>query len=268
MESGNEHLLLSQDGYVATLTLNRPEKHNVWNPQMGIDMERTMRALGKDDSVRVIVITGAGKAFCGGADMEHLKAAREQGKNPMAPREHSDDDLNQRYSYLMAIPKPIICAINGAAIGIGLVLPLFCDFRYAAASAKLSVMFSRRGLVAEHGITWMLPRLIGLTRALELMIAGQTIKADEAERIGLVNATFSDETFREEVAKRAYDLANNVSPRSAAIIKRMTYAACASSLAQAVHAVDDEIPGVLASEDFREGVAHFMEKRPAKFTGH
>lgn len=268
METSNEHLLLNQEGFVATVTLNRPEKYNVWHPQMGVDLERIMRELGHDASVRVIVITGAGKAFCGGADMEHLKTAQEKNKSPMAPREHSDDDLNQRYSYLMAIPKPIICAINGAAVGIGLVLPLFCDFRYAAASAKLSVMFSRRGLVAEHGITWMLPRMIGLPRALELMIGGQTIKADEAERIGLVNAMFPDETFREEVAKRAYDLANNVSPRSAGIIKRMTYAACASSLAQAVHAVDDEIPGVLISEDFREGVAHFMEKRLAKFTGH
>ena len=111
-DTNNEHLLLTQDGYVATVTLNRPEKHNVWHPQMSVDLERIMRKLGEEKSVRVIVVTGAGKTFCGGADSD-----------------------------LMAIPKPIICAINGAAIGIGLVLPLFCDFRYAAASAKLSVMF-------------------------------------------------------------------------------------------------------------------------------
>lgn len=268
LDTGNEHLLLTQQDHVATLTLNRPEVHNVWHPQMGVDIERLVRQLGADDSVRVIVITGAGKSFCGGADMAHLKAAREQGRNPMVPRPRNDNDFDQRYSYLMAVPKPVICALNGAAIGIGLVLPLFCDIRYAKAGAKLSVMFSRRGLVAEHGLTWVLPRLVGMGRAMELMLGGGTIVAEEAERIGLVNAVFAAEDFDDEVQRRAHDIANNASPRSMRIIKRQAYAACLSTLAQAVHAAEDEIPGCLASEDFREGVLHYMEKRAPRFTGH
>jgi enoyl-CoA hydratase/carnithine racemase len=167
----------------------------------------------------------------------------------------------------MAIPKPIICAINGASVGVSLVISLFCDIRYASSNAKFSAAFAKRGLVAEHGIAWLLPRLIGLNRAFELLASGRTFDAQEADRIGLVNAVFPEETFRQDVAKAAANLALTVSPRSLRIIKRQIYKGTHSTLAQSAHLAEVELQGCLESEDFREGVTHFIEKRLPQFTG-
>ena len=268
MIASDDNFLLQQDGHVATITINRAEQHNTWHPsEMGPVFERMVRACADNDSVRVIVITGAGRFFCTGADVQALKAAQQCGVNPLPARERNDDDFNQRYSFLMSIPKPVICAINGAAVGIGMVLPLFCDIRYAASSAKLSAAFARRGLVAEHGIAWLLSRLIGLPRAMEWLMSGRTLGAEEAERFGLVNAVFADDSFQADVMRCAQELANNVSPRSVRIIKRQVYEGTRQSLAQAVHEAEDELQGCILSEDLKEGVAHFLEKRPARFTG-
>jgi enoyl-CoA hydratase/carnithine racemase len=268
MTISNPYLTLNQEGAVATVTLNRPEKHNAWHPQMGLDLQVLVRGLGDDASVRVIVITGAGKTFCAGLDMDYMRDVQAGRITPVPDPGPGSDDLNQRYSYLMGIPKPVICAINGPAVGIGLVLALFCDIRFAASSARFSAMFSRRGLIPEHGITWLLPRMIGLPRAIEMMMSGRMVNATEAERLGLVNECFDDMVFRAEVAQRAQDLAENSSPRSNRIIKRLTYEATTSSLTEAVHASYRELPGTLASDDFREGVQHFIEKRPPRFTGN
>lgn len=265
--SPQDHVQLSQDGYVATIAFNRPERNNAWLPSMGERLEELMRQCGADDSVRVIVLTGNGKHFSAGADMETLQNAIANPVAPHAPRERTDDNFAQRHSYLMAIPKPIICAFNGSAVGVSLVISLFCDIRYASDKAKFSAAFAKRGLVAEHGIAWLLPRLIGLSRAFELMASARLIDAHEADRIGLVNAVFADASFREEVAKAAAHLAENVSPRSLRIIKRQLVEATHSTLAEAVHLAEDELQGCLESEDFREGVTHFIEKRPAHFTG-
>ena len=263
----SDHILLTQDGYVATIAFNRPERHNAWLPSMGDQLERFMRQCAADDSVRVIVLTGNGKHFCAGADMEALKAAQATGVTGHSKHARSDDNFAQRHSYMMAIPKPIICALNGSAVGVGLVVSLFCDLRFATEKTKLAGMFSRRGLVAEHGIAWVMQRLIGVSRTFDLLVSGRTILADEAERMGLLNAVFPEEVFREEVAKRAHDLANNVSPRSARLIKRQVYEATYSSLAQAAQFADDALADCIASDDFKEGIAHFMEKRPPQFTG-
>lgn len=264
----NEHLVLTQEGYVATIAFNRPERNNAWLPSMGERLEQLMRQCADDNSVRVIVLTGNGKHFSAGADMAALQSAVDNPVAPHAPRTRTDDNFAQRHSYLMSIPKPIICAINGACVGVSLVISLFCDIRYASSNAKFSAAFAKRGLVAEHGIAWLLPRLIGLNRAFELLASGRTFDAQEADRIGLVNAVFPDETFRQEVAQAAASLALTVSPRALGIIKRQLYEGAHSTLAQSTHLAEDELQACLESDDFREGVAHFMEKRPAQFTGH
>lgn len=267
MNADTSPLLLAIDGHVATITINRPEQHNLWSPAMGVLLERLMQQCAEDDAVRVIVLTGAGRLFCGGADVAALKQAQQAGASPLPPRPRTDDDFGQRYSYLMGVPKPIVCALNGPAVGVGAVLALFCDWRWAAPGAKLAPLFVRRGLVAEHGLAWILPRLIGLPRAMELLVSGRSVDAVEAERIGLVNAVIEQPGFGAEVARRAAELATVASPRAAAIIKRQVHRALTQTLSQAVHLADDELPGCIASEDFREGLAHFLEKRPPRFTG-
>lgn len=267
MSQATDHLLLTQEGFVATIAFNRPERNNAWLPEMGERLEQLMRQCAADDSVRVIVLTGNGKHFSAGADMETLQDAVRNPVAPHAPRERTDDNFAQRHSYLMSIPKPIICAFNGSAVGVSLVISLFCDIRYASDKAKFSAAFAKRGLVAEHGIAWLLPRIIGLSRAFEMLASARLIDAHEADRIGLVNAVFPDDTFRHEVAKAAAHLAENVSPRSLRIIKRQLVEATHSTLAEAAHWAEDELQGCLESEDFREGVNHFLEKRPAHFTG-
>ncbi len=262
-----DELLFSQDGAVATITLNRPELHNAWSPGMTAGLETLVRHCAADESVRVIVIAGAGRSFCAGADMAVLKAVQQSGRNPLAPAARSDEDFGQRYSFLLGVPKTIICALNGPAVGIGAVLALFCDLRWAAPQARLGAMFVRRGLVAEHGLAWLLPRQIGVSRALDLLLSGRMVGADEAERIGLVHALLPEDGFHAEVARRAAELASSVSPRSAGIIKRQVYQGLLQTLAQSVNAAYDEVPGCIASEDFREGVRHFVEKRAPRFTG-
>lgn len=267
MNDADNDILLSQSGHVATITLNRPELHNAWTNAMTDRFEALVRQCAGDDSVRVIVIAGAGRSFCSGADMAALRQAQETGRNPIPQRPRSDEDFGQRYSFLLGVPKTIVCALHGPAVGIGAVLALFCDLRWATPRARLAAVFARRGLVAEHGLAWLLTRQIGLPRTLDVLLTGRMVGAEEAERIGLVQALLPEEGFQAEVARRAAEMAASVSPRSAGIIKRQVYRGLLQSLAQAVNEGYDEIPGCLASEDFREGVRHFMEKRPPQFTG-
>ena len=175
-------------------------------------------------------------------------------------------DLEQRYTYLLAIPKPIIAAINGAAAGVGLCVALFCDIRFIAASAKITTAFSRRGLIAEHGSAWMLPRLVGPMNAADLLLSGRVVEAAEAERLGLARALPAD-GFLPAVQRYASELANSCSPRSMGIIKRQMQQAWEQRLGEAVRVADDETAACRGTEDYREGVAHFVEKRAPAFTG-
>jgi len=187
------HLLLtrSNDGHVVTVTLNRPEKLNAWTAVMGREVRDAMARAGGDDGVRVIVLTGAGRGFCAGADMRVLSGIQSGGTadevaRPPA-RGHGRTELGGRYAYFATVPKPIIAALNGATAGLGLVIALYCDVRFAADSAVFTTAFARRGLIAEHGISWMLPRLVGLPHALDLMLSARKVDAAEALRIGLVD---------------------------------------------------------------------------------
>ena len=269
MAEGWKEILYRVEDRVATITLNRPEKLNAWTAVMAAELRGALTTAEADEGVRAIILTGAGRGFCSGADMSRLAAAA-AGKSelgaPPAPTEGVEANFVQRLSYLLAIKKPILAAINGPVAGVGLVLTFYCDIRYMAAGAKLTTAFARRGLIAEHGIAWLLPRLIGPMNALDLLYTARSVEAEEAEKMGLVRVLPAD-GFLQAVLARAADIANLSSPRSTAIIKKQVYEAMFQSLAQASAIANREQEICRATEDFREGVAHFLEKRKPNFTG-
>ncbi len=257
------------DKHVAIITLNRPDRLNAWTGQMENDIRAAMEAAAADANVRAIVVTGAGRGFCAGADMNILtgiQATPGAANADTAGSSGDADNFKQKFSYLLAIEKPIFMAINGPIAGIGLCFAVFGDFRYMADGAKLTTAFAKRGLIAEHGISWMLPRLIGTMNALDLLCSARTIDATEAERMGLVRK-LPFEGFLAHVLQIAHEMTATASPRSIGIIKRQVWRTHFQSLAEAWAVADTEMKGSFASEDFKEGVAHFIEKRAPAFTG-
>jgi enoyl-CoA hydratase/carnithine racemase len=272
----NQETLYQVADHVATITLNRPDKLNAWTAVMEGEVRAAMEDADRDDDVRIIVLTGAGRGFCAGADMSLLSTVAEKGLDgarraqavQTAPRdEGSRRDFQKKYSYFPAVTKPVIAAINGPVVGLGLVISLYCDLRLASDAARFGTAFAQRGLIAEYGMAWMLPRLVGHANALDLLFSARMIDAAEALRMGLVNQVYPREMFLEEVRKYAANLASNVSPRSLRVIKRQMYEAMFQTLAEAFEISEQEMLASLESEDFKEGVAHFVEKRPAAFTG-
>jgi enoyl-CoA hydratase/carnithine racemase len=257
-----DEILYQAESRVATLTLNRPDKLNAWTMHMEEEFGQAIREAASDENVRVIILTGAGRGFCAGADMSLLSAVVKGGGEAGNLGEHQ-----RKHSWLLEIPKPIIAAINGPAVGLGMVIPLYCDIRFAAEGAKFNTIFARRGLVAEYGMAWMLPRIIGLANSAELLFSSRTIDAAEAHKIGLVNRVLPQEGFLDAVKEYAVAMANDVSPRSLRIMKEQLYKSQSQSLNEAVDLATQEMYGSFGTEDFKEGVAHFLQKRPAAFTG-
>jgi enoyl-CoA hydratase/carnithine racemase len=264
MEFGE--ILYDVNDRVATIRLNRPERMNAWTPVMEAELRAALDLASNDDDVRSIVITGSGRAFCAGADMNRLNSAAQESAEVPKPPVPGDADLDQRYSYLLAVPKPLIAGINGAVAGVGVCITLYCDIRYMAAGAKLTTPYSRRGLIAEHGSAWMLPRLIGPMHAADLLLSGRVVEASEAAEMGLVKM-LPAEDFHLAVHARAAEFANLCSPRSIRIIKQQLLLAGQQSLAQATRVADEELDKCRGTADFREGVAHFIEKRTPNFQG-
>ncbi len=264
---------------IATLTLNRPEKLNAWTMRMEGEYRHAMAEAEKDPDVRVIIVTGAGRGFCAGADMDMLSGLSQgetlgRGGEPedlpkATPGARPDvrDDFRMLYTYPPAIQKPIIGAINGAAAGLGFVHTLYCDVRFASERARFGTAFARRGLIAEHGISWMLPRLVGVQNALDLLYSGRMIDAQEALAMGIVSKVVPHDDLIPTVRSYATDLATLSSPRSIAIMKRQVYDALFQDLAAANTIANDEMLKSFETHDFKEGVASFVERRPPKFTG-
>ncbi|HYA06988.1 MAG TPA: enoyl-CoA hydratase-related protein [Xanthobacteraceae bacterium] len=261
-------ILYGIDDCVATITLNRPDKLNAWTSEMDADVHAAILSAAADESIRAIVVTGAGRGFCAGADMSRLSrlSAGEAPKTIVGPNGGKLGNFEQKFSYFLAVPKPIFAAINGAMAGIAFCLSLFCDFRYMAEGAKLTTAFAKRGLIAEHGSAWMLPRLIGPMNALDLLYSARMVDAAEAERLGLVRKLPAD-NFLANVQTIAREMVTASSPRSISVIKRQVSQSYFQSLAEAWALADSEMIESFRSEDFKEGVAHFVEKRAAAFSG-
>ncbi|HEY4897374.1 MAG TPA: enoyl-CoA hydratase [Solirubrobacteraceae bacterium] len=246
---------------VAVLTLNRPDRLNAWTAEMEHEYFALLDECAASPDVRVILLTGEGRGFCAGADMHELQALGDDGGEDAAT--HARDRRPQ--SHPLSIPKPIIAAINGACAGIGLVQALMCDIRFAAAGAKLTTAFARRGLVAEHGISWMLPRLIGPARALDLLLSGRVVLSQEALALGLVNRVCEPDRLIEQALDYAHELAGNCSPASMASMKRQVYGALELGLAEATTEADRLMLESFAAPDFVEGVTSFLERRDPRF---
>ncbi len=264
-----------RDG-VAVITLNRPDKLNAWTTRMAEEIQDASLGACDDAAVRVILITGAGRGFCAGADMKLLadmgggraQTARDDSADAPRPRPTGvRPDFSHKYTYFPALPKPVIAAINGPVAGIGLVLTLYCDIRIAAEDARFTTAFVQRGLIAEYGGAWLAPRIMGLTNALEVFLSGRMFDGREARELGLVSRVLPSEGFAAAALDYARDLAAHNSPRSMRVMKQQIWESLFQGLDAAVALSLEEMQASIASEDFKEGVAHFLEKRPPRFNG-
>jgi enoyl-CoA hydratase/carnithine racemase len=257
---------------VATITLDRPERLNAWTATMNAEYRAHLAAAVDDPAVRVIVVTGAGRGFCAGAESDDLAGHAERG----AYDSGAPDDLatpgygvrpefDAELAYHFGIDKPILAAINGPVAGIGFALSCYHDLRFAARGAKFTTAHGKLGLPCAFGLAWLLPRLIGLPRALDLILSSRTFDADEACALGLVTAVVDGADLLDHVHGYARMLATTVSPASLAASKRQVYEALHLSAAEAVRAAEALLDPMMAGPDYREGVAALREKRPPAF---
>lgn len=263
----NDTVLMSTPAKgVALLTLNRPDRMNAWNADLSSRYFALLEQCAADDDIRAIVVTGAGRGFCAGADMDALQSIGGSSGNQSggAPSAEAASG-SQLQSFTTTVPKPVIAAVNGACAGIGMVQALACDIRFAAAGAKFTTAFGRRGLIAEYGMSWLLPRLVGTANAMDLLLSARVVLAEEAHAMGMVNAVLPADQLVDHAVNYAADLAQNVSPTSMAVMKSQVYADYSSSLADAEQKALQLMKESLRRPDFKEGVASFMEKRPPNF---
>ncbi|MDG2061566.1 MAG: enoyl-CoA hydratase [SAR86 cluster bacterium] len=269
----DEVILYEVSEGIAKVTLNRPDRLNAVTQEMTGKLKQSLDDACKDPMVKVIILTGAGRGFCAGADMQGLSDVTKGGSRTTFTPEERDYESNGlsnwegTYNYFPSLPKPIIAAINGPAAGVGFVMSLFCDIRFAKKSAVFSSAFAKRGLIAEYGSAWILPRLVGLAHANDILFSSRKFDAIEAERMGLVNRAINDELFEEEVLQYAKDLSKLVSPRSLRVMKTQIYSSQTEDIEVSLASAVEEMRLSFDSDDFKEGVAHYIEKRDPKFTG-
>ena len=253
-------VLLEIRDEVALLRLNRPERLNAWTAEMQTRYFDLLEACAEREDVRAIVLTGVGRGFCAGADMQNLQAIS-SGDLTHSSGAHDDRPV----TYALGIRKPVIAAINGPCAGLGLVIALMCDVRFAAESAKITTAFARRGLIAEHAISWMLPRLVGPARALDLLLSARIVLGHEAAELGLVNRSVADDKVLDEALAYARMLARECAPASMAQIKRQVYSDYERPMAESLEEANRLMFESFAGGDFAEGVRSFVECRPPQF---
>jgi enoyl-CoA hydratase/carnithine racemase len=255
--TGPDLVLYEMEEGVCTLTFNNPERNNAWNLVMEEQYFALLDRADSEPEVKAIVVTGTGRAFCPGLDSARLTAAAESGKLAV--------DNRRPQTYAFGIRKPMIAAINGACAGIGLMQALACDVRFAARGARFSTAYARRGLPAEYGSSWILPRLIGVEMALDLLLSARTFTAQEAHEMGLVSRLCHPDEVLGAARSYAADLAAHCAPRSMAAIRRQVYGDQSRAFSESMVHTLATMQEFAGNEDFAEGVASFVEKRPPKF---
>ena len=275
MSDAYEHILCGVEDGIMQITLNRPDKLNAYTATMGAELARAFDAADADDAVRVVLVTGAGRGFCAGADMS---AGAEAFDTTSAAGSVSFGDVSKRrqgraggagmVGAIFECRKPSIAAFNGAAVGVGLTLTLPMDIRIAAETAKFGFVFARRGLVPEAGSAWFLPRLVGLPQALRWCLDGALFSAEEALRGGLVSEVVPAEDLLPRARAIARSIADNTAPVSVAITRQMLWRLSPEPSPWPTLKVDGALAMALgATRDVREGVSAFLEKRPPAFPG-
>ncbi len=269
-----DEILYDVDDPVAVITLNRPDALNAWTNSMGAEITDAMQRAAADKSVVGIVVTGAGRAFCAGADMNLLSgiaaggedggvASEPDGERP--PASEPEGDFAGRFPSLMAIDKPIIAAVNGAVAGMAYPFVLCCDLRVVTPDALFLTAFAQRGLIAEWGLSWVLPRLVGPAVALDLLFSSRRVKGDEALALGLANYLVPPEELLDFCRNYIVDLATKCSPASMAVMKRQVYEQLHAGLGPAERDAQRLMMASFGRPDFKEGVRSFVEKRPPQF---
>jgi len=254
-----EHIRFDVADRVATLTLDRPEKRNAWNRQMGLEIRDALQQADERDDVRAVVVTGAGKDFCVGADLEGAGKVFEQARASEA--ETGAPRLNLQ---AWNVRKPVIAALNGAVAGVGATLPMQWDIRLAGESTRITFVFVKRGLVPEAASTWFLPRIVGMSRAAELLLTGRLLNAREALEYGLVSRVLPDAELLPAAQRLAREIAEQTAPVAVALTKRMLWANASELDPAAAEALDSRVfAWTTQSPDAREGIRSFLEKRPA-----
>ena len=263
----------ASDG-VALITLNRPHRSNAWTGRMAFEFRTAMQLAEHDEQVGVIVVTGAGRHFCVGADTRALDRFADTGQYESGVREplpEPGDPEHPAYGtvfgFPLAVAKPVIAAVNGAVAGVGFVLACFTDIRFAAAGAKWAPAMSRLALPAEHGIAWILPRIIGYARAAEWLFSSRVVLSEEAQGMGLVHAVHPPEELLATTLAYARALIDDAAPSSLRAIKRQLSLDLDRPLAESAHEADRLVQEMIGSDEYRQGIRALIEKRPPGFAG-
>lgn len=259
-----QSILFSVDEGVATITLNRPDKLNSFTDEMHGELRDAFKTIAKDETIRSVLITGAGRGFCAGQDLSHL--ASEEARAEQDLGETLDKNYNRLIRTIRSLPKPVVCAVNGVAAGAGANLALACDIVLAARSASFIQAFCKIGLIPDAGGTWTLPRLVGSARALALAMLGDKISAEQAHDWGMIWKAFDDETLMPEAQGMALHLATQPT-QALALIKRAFNASTSNTLDQQLDLERDLQTIAGRTSDYHEGVDAFLNKRPAEFSG-
>jgi enoyl-CoA hydratase/carnithine racemase len=265
-DADNAEVLYAIEGHIAIITLNRPERMNTISRDMLNQLTAHMLKADKDPTVRAVILTGTGRAFCAGLDLTEVTRPSEGG---ISNGNNNATNIDLKFTpptVMFNMEKPTICALNGSAAGYGLDTALGCDIRIMAKGAKLSAAFVKRGIVPESGGTWFLPRMIGWSKAAELIFTGRTLNAAESEAMGLVSVVVDEAEVMPRAMALAQEIAANA-PLAVQASKRMMRMGLSENFNDHVHHVFLQLMPLLKTADAREGMLSFMEKRPAVFEG-